>query len=135
MNRVLFSQLDVCPQVLMACILLTDMDPPTTTTATTPTTTPSDPACSKKEPSAACLSVHLFHRVRDEAGGGCRGSEGVLSFPPGRFVAEELCVSAAQACGEFQEEPSGSSNPTSRCSIGLFGTFCWDAGPSTSTPG
>lgn len=91
----------------MACILLTDMEPPTTS----PTAPHNDllpalhPDCTlqpKEELSAACLSVHLYHQVKD----GAKGSESALSFPAGQYVAEELCVSAAKACGEFQEELS-----------------------------
>ncbi|CAF93162.1 unnamed protein product, partial [Tetraodon nigroviridis] len=59
------------------------------------------------------LRVHLYHQVKDGADRGSKGSEGALSFPAGQYVAEELCVSAAKACGEFQEEPSfsGRSRP------------------------
>nr|AAO47335.1 tyrosine kinase jak2b [Tetraodon fluviatilis] len=88
----------------MACILLTDMEPPTAspTAAHNAPLPPHDPACSlqpKEEPGATCLRVHLYHQVKDGADRGSKGSEGALSFPAGQYVAEELCVSAAKACG------------------------------------
>uniref|UniRef100_A0AAV2IXI5 Uncharacterized protein n=1 Tax=Knipowitschia caucasica TaxID=637954 RepID=A0AAV2IXI5_KNICA len=48
-----------------------------------------------------CLSVHLYHpgTTKEEHKG--EGSEGSrLSFPAGEYVAEELCVIAAKACGK-----------------------------------
>lgn len=98
----------------MACILLTDMETPTSSPPAPPNHLLSahDPACTphpKEEPSAACLSIHLHHQVKDEPGGGSKGAEDALSFPAGQYVAEELCISAAKACGEFQEELSSSS--------------------------
>lgn len=92
----------------MACILLPDMDSPTVS----PTPPHNDvlPAHElastlepKQDPSATCLTVHLYHQVKDGAGGGAKGSESTLTFPAGQYVAEELCISAAKACGEFQE--------------------------------
>nr|XP_061800654.1 tyrosine-protein kinase JAK2-like [Nerophis lumbriciformis] len=41
-----------------------------------------------------CLSVHLYY-VENGAG----GEESVLTYPPGDYVAEELCILAAQTCG------------------------------------
>lgn len=89
----------------MACILLTDMDPPTTSPTALhngllPSHEPVPAMEPKEEASVTCLTVHLYHQVKD--GNGC-GSEGTLSFPAGQYVAEELCVSAAKACGEFQD--------------------------------
>lgn len=59
---------------------------------------------SKQDMDATCLTVYLYYKVKD--GGGCsaKGSESVLTFPPGEYVAEELCISAARACGESQED-------------------------------
>lgn len=96
----------------MACILLTDMDRPVQAHLRG---SPPDqePAQAKGEEQAACLVVHLYNRVKDGGGGGggdggdgggcgAKGSEGTLAFPPGEFAAEELCISAARACGELQ---------------------------------
>lgn len=78
----------------MACILLTDMARPGS-----PPQAYQEPAAAKQEEDAACLVVHLYNRAK---GSGCsaKGSEDALSFPPGVFAAEELCISAARACGE-----------------------------------
>lgn len=97
----------------MGCILLTDMEPPTTSspTAANDLLPAHQPACDlrpKEEPGATCLSVHLYRQVKD--GAGCGSQESVLTFPAGQYVAEELCVSAAKACGEFQGEPSLTSS-------------------------
>ncbi|XP_056287925.1 tyrosine-protein kinase JAK2a [Pseudoliparis swirei] len=86
----------------MACILLTDMDPPASGPTAHPNGLPSDldPADgldSKQDTDATCLTVHLYHLGKD--GGVADGSESVLSFPPGEYVAEELCIRAAKACG------------------------------------
>lgn len=124
----------------MACILLTDMEPPTTTSPAAPHDD-LHPLHPKEEKSAACLTVHLYHQVKD----GSKGSEGALSFPAGQYVAEDLCVHAAKACGESQQEPSISgssawllhlrlrpSHPNlQKCSnsFALFGMFCWEAEP------
>ncbi|XP_075901103.1 tyrosine-protein kinase JAK2a isoform X2 [Nelusetta ayraudi] len=89
----------------MACILLTDMDRPGSAHLCGPPPTDQDPAPAKRDEdgtgaaaAATCLVVHLYNRVK---GGGCgaKGSEGTLAFPPGEFAAEELCISAARACG------------------------------------
>lgn len=99
--------MDVCVKQHMACILLTDMDPPTSS----PTAHPNgllpdpDPATGldpKQDMDATCLTVHLYYLGKDGGGGGASGSESVLNFPHGEYVAEELCVSAAKACGESQ---------------------------------
>lgn len=91
----------------MACILLPDMDSATIS----PTTPHNDvlPAPElastlepKQDPSTTCLTVHLYHQVKDSVGGGDKGSESTLTFPAGQYVAEELCINAAKACGEFQ---------------------------------
>ncbi|XP_070707260.1 tyrosine-protein kinase JAK2a [Pempheris klunzingeri] len=80
----------------MACILLTDMEPPTSGPAAHHNGLLPDP---KQDTSITCLTVHLYHLGKDEGGGGASGSESVLTFPPGEYVAEELCISAAKACG------------------------------------
>uniref|UniRef100_A0A672ZIB2 Tyrosine-protein kinase n=1 Tax=Sphaeramia orbicularis TaxID=375764 RepID=A0A672ZIB2_9TELE len=43
-----------------------------------------------KDTAAPCLTVHLYYNG---------GSQSALTFPPGEYVAEELCISAAKACG------------------------------------
>lgn len=92
----------------MACILLPDMDSPTLgPTAPHNDVLPAHELAStlepKQDPSATCLTVHLYHQVKDSAVGGAKGSESTLTFPAGQYVAEELCVDAAKACGEFQD--------------------------------
>uniref|UniRef100_A0A665VND6 Tyrosine-protein kinase n=1 Tax=Echeneis naucrates TaxID=173247 RepID=A0A665VND6_ECHNA len=90
----------------MACILLTDMDPPTTG----PTAdhnglcpdldTGTGTGCNTKEGiDATCLTIHLYYLWKDGGEGGAKGSENVLNFPAGEYVAEELCITAAKACG------------------------------------
>lgn len=81
----------------MAFILLTDMDP----LSSNPTTldglsTDPDP---KQEVKAVTLTLHLYHLGKTEERSSC--SEDTLTFPPGEYVAEELCITAAKACGEF----------------------------------
>lgn len=108
----------------MACILLSDMDRP----ALTPTTHQNgllpnpDPAPAKQDEGATCLTVHLYNRVK--AGGGCgaKGSESMLTFPAGEYVAEELCISAAKACGKSQDHFS-----CAICPHTLFNTALVDA--------
>ncbi|XP_061763449.1 tyrosine-protein kinase JAK2a [Nerophis ophidion] len=76
----------------MACILLRNMNTSTSCPAPHQVDTPPPdqrPAADPKQ-SAACLSVRLYH-----AG----GAESVLTYPPGEYVAEELCILAAKACG------------------------------------
>lgn len=92
----------------MACILLTDMEPPVSSPPAPPNhlLPAQDPACTpqpKEELSAACLSVHLYHQGKDGPSCGSKGPESALWFPAGQYVAEELCISAAKACGEFRD--------------------------------
>lgn len=63
-----------------------------------------EPAPSKQDGDVICLTVHLYNRVK--AGGGCgaKGSESTLTFPAGEYIAEELCTSAAKACGKSQDD-------------------------------
>uniref|UniRef100_UPI0037E7AD42 tyrosine-protein kinase JAK2a isoform X2 n=1 Tax=Semicossyphus pulcher TaxID=241346 RepID=UPI0037E7AD42 len=88
----------------MVCIMLTDMDP----SASSPTANHNglhsdlDPAAGldqKQENVATCLTVHLYYPGKGGGGGGANSSESVLTFPPGEYIAEELCISAAKACG------------------------------------
>ncbi|XP_068561915.1 tyrosine-protein kinase JAK2a [Cebidichthys violaceus] len=86
----------------MACILLTDMEPPVSgPTAHLNGLQPDpDPAAgldSKQDTDATCLTVHLYYLEKD--GGEGDDSESALTFPPGDYVAEELCIIAAKACG------------------------------------
>ncbi|TWW65977.1 Tyrosine-protein kinase JAK2, partial [Takifugu flavidus] len=100
------SEVDACFQELMACILLPDMDS-ATISPTTPhnDVLPAQELAStlepKQDPSAPCLTVHLYHQVKDSVGGGAKGSESTLTFPAGQYVAEELCINAAKACVTF----------------------------------
>lgn len=87
----------------MALILLTDMDP----LSSSPTTLDGGPLSEpdlptehdpKQETKAVTLTVHLYHLGKIQGGHSC--SEDTLTFPPGDYVAEELCIAAAKACGE-----------------------------------
>ncbi|CAJ1070903.1 tyrosine-protein kinase JAK2-like [Xyrichtys novacula] len=84
----------------MACIVLTNMDQPTSS----PTATHNghlDPAATlqpKQEKDVICLTVHLYCQG-SEGRGGASDSESALTFPAGEYIAEELCISAAKACG------------------------------------
>ncbi|KAM9841323.1 tyrosine-protein kinase JAK2a isoform 2-T2 [Aulostomus maculatus] len=54
----------------------------------------------KQDMDATCLSIHLFYLGKDGGGEGSpSGSDSVLTFPPGEYVAEELNIHAAKACG------------------------------------
>lgn len=93
----------------MACILLSDMDLPTTCTSAHPSglvpdLNPPAELDPKPDMDTTCLSVHIYYLGKDEGGGGANGSESTLTFPSGEYVAEELCISAAKACGESQED-------------------------------
>uniref|UniRef100_A0A7N6AWS7 Tyrosine-protein kinase n=1 Tax=Anabas testudineus TaxID=64144 RepID=A0A7N6AWS7_ANATE len=46
-------------------------------------------------PAATVLRVHFYHS--NQAAGDCS----FLSYPPGDYVAEELCIDAAKACSEY----------------------------------
>ncbi|KAK9954840.1 hypothetical protein ABG768_014760 [Culter alburnus] len=47
-------------------------------------------ARSEKQASGAALQVHLYC---------CRDEASALSYPPGEYVAEEICINAAKECG------------------------------------
>nr|XP_046231733.1 tyrosine-protein kinase JAK2a isoform X1 [Scatophagus argus] len=88
----------------MACILLTDMDPPTCGPTAhhnglLPELNPDTRVDPKQAMGATCLTIHLYYVGKDGEGGGANGSESTLTFPAGEYVAEELCISAAKACG------------------------------------
>uniref|UniRef100_A0AAQ5Y1D0 Tyrosine-protein kinase n=1 Tax=Amphiprion ocellaris TaxID=80972 RepID=A0AAQ5Y1D0_AMPOC len=88
----------------MACILLTNMDPPPSSPTTHSNGLPLDLDSatgldSKPDLEATCLSVHLYYLGNDEGEGGAKCSESGLTFPAGDYVAEELCIKAAKACG------------------------------------
>lgn len=46
-------------------------------------------------PAAVVLRLHLYHTNQGVADGS------FLSYPPGDYVAEELCIDAAKACSEY----------------------------------
>lgn len=52
-------------------------------------------------PAATALRLHFYQSSLDAA-----GEDGFLSFPPGDYVAEELCIDAAKACSEWPVSPS-----------------------------
>ncbi|XP_029024743.1 tyrosine-protein kinase JAK2a [Betta splendens] len=86
---------------MAACILLTDMDPPTSSLAARPNEAPPDLGPAKQDADAACLMVHLHHPGNGDGrtGPSQNRSHSVLTFPAGQYVAEELCTRAAKACG------------------------------------
>lgn len=43
---------------------------------------------------AAVLRLHFYHSSQEEA------ERSFLSYPPGDYVAEELCIDAAKACSK-----------------------------------
>lgn len=49
---------------------------------------------------AAALRLHFYQSCQDTAG------DGFLSFPPGDYVAEELCIDAAKTCSEWPKPPA-----------------------------
>lgn len=44
-------------------------------------------------PATAVLRLHFYHSSQ--------GAADFLSYPPGDYVAEELCIDAAKACSEY----------------------------------
>lgn len=89
----------------MACILLTDMDQTTSSPEAhhkgqRPDREAAPELDSKPDVDATCLTVYLYYQVKYGEGCEAKGSESVLTFPSGEYVAEELCISAAKACGE-----------------------------------
>ncbi|XP_041666012.1 tyrosine-protein kinase JAK2a [Cheilinus undulatus] len=85
----------------MACIMLTDMDP-AFSSQTTHHNGHLNPAAGlepKQEKDAVCLTVHLYFQGKGKEGGGASSPESALTFPAGEYVAEELCIRAAKACG------------------------------------
>ncbi|XP_067105792.1 tyrosine-protein kinase JAK2a [Osmerus mordax] len=55
-----------------------------------------DPVSDLKQAEVTCLRVHLY---QVSGGGPGASGEDVLTYPPGDYVAEALCVDAAKACG------------------------------------
>lgn len=47
-------------------------------------------------PTVCVLRIHLY------PGGQGATDSSFLSYPPGNYVAEELCIDAAKACGEYR---------------------------------
>lgn len=87
----------------MACIVLADMNPPTTNPVTSQNDLTTDAYQAtgddtKQEMEATCLSLHIYYQGNTQRRADC--SEKTLKFPPGEYVAEELCITAAKACGE-----------------------------------
>ncbi|XP_034048012.1 tyrosine-protein kinase JAK2a [Thalassophryne amazonica] len=53
----------------------------------------------KQEMDSSSLTVYLYYLGKDEVRDVANNSEHVLTYPAGEYVAEELCISAAKACG------------------------------------
>lgn len=87
----------------MACILLANMDPPITGNQNGLPPNLDSATGPKRDLNATGLSVHRYCERKDGGEGGASYSESVLTFPPGEYVVEELCISAAKACGESQQ--------------------------------
>ncbi|XP_034565483.1 tyrosine-protein kinase JAK2-like [Notolabrus celidotus] len=85
----------------MACIMLTNMDPPTSS----PTANhnghlePTAELQAKPEMDVICLTIQLYSQGKAGGEDGANDSESVLMFPAGEYIAEELCINAAKACG------------------------------------
>lgn len=93
----------------MACILLTNMAVPAScpsaqhNSLSLPEVDPATGLATKLDTvSTTCLTVHFYHPGNN--GSEDSSSQSKLTFPAGEYVAEELCLSAAKACGKFQEE-------------------------------
>ncbi|XP_008322623.1 tyrosine-protein kinase JAK2a [Cynoglossus semilaevis] len=83
----------------MACILLSKMDTSSADhtehqNSHTPVPDPAVDNNPKEDLDTTCLTVHLYCLGKDVD----KDSESVLSFPPGEYVVEELCIAAAKAC-------------------------------------
>ncbi|XP_071757413.1 tyrosine-protein kinase JAK2a [Centroberyx gerrardi] len=86
----------------MVCVTLMDMDLPASCPSARhngrlPHLDTAHGLDSKREMAATCLAVHLYYLGSD--GVGVNISESELTYPPGDYVVEELCVDAAKACG------------------------------------
>ncbi|KAM9307022.1 tyrosine-protein kinase JAK2a isoform 2-T3 [Pholidichthys leucotaenia] len=82
----------------MACILLSDMESPSSLSSSSSTPDHAvllhnPPKLDPPSSSSSYLNIHLYHPRKDGE------SQSVLTFPPGEYVAEELCIAAAKACG------------------------------------
>lgn len=80
-----------------------------TITATCPTVHQNGTAHRESQdsrPATPVLRLHFYH-----------SSQGAdkLSFPPGDYVAEELCVEAAKACSEYLSSATPHKIPASSC--------------------
>lgn len=60
-------------------------------------------------PAAAVLRLHFYHSSQGAAD--CS----LLSYPPGDYVAEELCIDAAKACSEYSSSASLYKAPPFMC--------------------
>ncbi|XP_061148677.1 tyrosine-protein kinase JAK2-like [Syngnathus typhle] len=81
----------------MACFLVRNMNPSGTCPTAHHNGLPPDctpPSGPEPEQNRTCLSVQLYYVEKDDGGEQC-----VLTYPPGDYVAEELCILAAKTCG------------------------------------
>lgn len=88
----------------MACILLTTMSSSVSSPAPHNAVAPEvDPAAGLTTDlgvtTAVCLTVHLYHTEKSESDSAQDNQGGTLTFPSGEYIAEELCIIAAKACG------------------------------------
>ncbi|KAL0965852.1 hypothetical protein UPYG_G00286590 [Umbra pygmaea] len=88
--------LDVSTKPRMACLAVMDMDSPVCPSSNQNgcVLDPLPISDAKQELAApSCLRVHLYILGRGDA------NSTELTFPPGDYVVEELCIDAAKACG------------------------------------
>lgn len=69
-------------------------------------------------PAAVVLRLHLYHTNQGVADGS------FLSYPPGDYVAEELCIDAAKACSEYSRCASLHKEPPF-----MFFSVTWSIDP------
>lgn len=67
--------------------------------------------CAEARPAVVVLRLHFYQSNQGEAG--CS----FLSYPPGDYVAEELCIDAAKACSEYLSCGNPHNTPPFLCSL------------------
>lgn len=77
----------------MACISAMDTASPTRSSAHHNGTAPRDRQ--EPTPTTVALRLHLYHSGPEGEG------DAPLTYPPGQYLAEELCIQAAKTCSEM----------------------------------
>ncbi|KAJ8286608.1 hypothetical protein GJAV_G00041090 [Gymnothorax javanicus] len=91
LSNVTTETVNVCATPSMACVTVMNMETPTCPTLHQNGNLHA--SASEPKPQATVLKVHLYDNGRG-AKEPC-----LLSYPPGEYVAEELCIAAAKECG------------------------------------